>query len=188
MILFLYLGFLCALIIIIFLLNKQTKLRPKTKNISKFVVMDLIIGLLVLGFVGGILPYIMWTFSSKDIIETEMIVEEGQISPIENDIYIKEKKINDAEVYLINIGNDKEKDIKYISKDRAVIKGKASVGATEYQEVIIYNSKRISGDGSLAYMLNDMFANIYIKNKDAVYKDRKVNIYLPSGYKIGKEQ
>lgn len=183
MVLFLYLGFLFSLIIVVLLLNKQTKLRPKTKNLSRFVVLDLIIGMVILGVVSGIIPYLMWTFSSKEIVETEMIVEEGQIKPIEKEIYIKEKKIDDAEVYLINIGNGKDNDIKYVSKDRAVIK----IGDPEYQEVVIYNAKRIKGNGILTSQLNDMFANIYIKNKDAVYKDRKVNIYLPNGYKIGKE-
>lgn len=183
MVLFLYLGFLFSLIVVVFLLNKQTKLKPKTKNLSRFVVIDLIIGLVVLAMVSGGVPYLMWTFSSKEIVETEMIVEEGQIKPIDKDIYIKEKKIDSAEVYLINIGSGKDNDIKYASKDRAVIKS----GDPEYQEVIIYEAKRIKGDGILKSQLNDMFANIYIKNKDAVYKDRKINIYLPEGYKIGKE-
>lgn len=183
MVLFLYSGFLFSLIIVVFLLNKQIKLRPKTKNLSRFIVLDLAIGLVLLGIISGLIPYLMWTFASKEIVETEMIVEEGQLKPIENNIYIKEKKIDEAEVYLINIGNGKDNDIKYASKDRAVIKS----GDPEYQEVIIYNAKRIKGNGILTNQLNDMFANIYIKNKEAVYKERKINIYLPDGYKIGKE-
>lgn len=192
MVILLYIGSMVGATIAFILFNGQSKrIKKKFKNPNssrkvfiKFAILDLIIALFFMFIFSYLIPLGIWTFGRKEVLPTEKIIFETAISPFSDETYIKVKKVDNNELYHINLGTKDKVEEKIINKNNLEIVEATRVDGAKYREALIYDFKRLKGDTIIHTLVNDMFANIYMQDKDGTFLEKKIRIYLPKGYKI----
>ena len=173
MIILLYIGFITGFIVAWIMFHKQTRnIHKRTDNevkirtkLTKFIMVDLVLAFLIMVTISFVIPYGIWLVGKKDFREVEMIVQENSLVPFEDGTYVKDESNDNGEVYVINEkGEGKSKGYKKKAK---------------YEEVYIYKIKCLKNSNPINRMVNDMFANVYMENRDGEFVEKIIKIYTP---------
>lgn len=214
---FLFLGFIIAVMLLLFLYLlddiKMTKRKiPKGNRfdlMKKTVFVKIIICAVVLLVVSRALPFFIWTFGTKDMCEVEKTLAKNkiyQLSREDSKYYVGESEIEGTKCFVVNVG---EKNTLYdkIKDENVEILAAGKRDVPRYEIVGIYKIRELKSNNIFFQAANDMYANIYLqsmnavkeeadkkakKKSDVVYISQKIVIYVPEGsikknYKIEKK-
>lgn len=188
MIILLYIGFIVGFAAAGVMFYKQTRnLHKRTDNetkirtkLTKFVIVDLVLAFLIMIIISFVIPYGIWIVGKKDLREVEMIVQENTLVPFEDGSYVKEESNDNGEIYVVNEkGEGKSQGYeRYYSKEKNIqfIENKKKA---KYEEVYIYEIKCLENSNPINKAVNDMFANVYMENKDGEFVENIIKIYTP---------
>ncbi|MCI6277947.1 MAG: hypothetical protein MR639_14675 [Clostridium sp.] len=188
MIILLYIGFITGFIVAWIMFHKQTRnIHKRTDNevkirtkLTKFIIVDLVLAFLIMITISFIIPYGIWLVGKKDFREVEMIVQENSLVPFEDGTYVKDESTDNGEIYVVNEkGNGKSKGYeRYYSKEKNIqfIEDKKNA---KYEEINIYKIKCLKNSNPINKMVNDMFANVYMENRDGEFVEKVIKIYTP---------
>ncbi|MEW8957396.1 hypothetical protein, partial [Clostridium sp.] len=184
--------FIIGAMVAFILFNAQSKrVIKKFKNPNsvskvfiKFAILDLIIALIIMAIFSYLIPLGIWTFGEKEILPTEKVIFETEVSAFSGETYLKTKKVDDNELYYVNTGKDGKIEERIVNKNNVDIIEATRIDGAKYKEVLIYDFKRLKGSSIVHKLVNDMFANIYIQDSEATFKEKRTVISLPKGYKV----
>ena len=214
---FLFLGFIIAVLLLLFLYLvddvKMIKRKvPKDKRfdlMKRTVFLKILICAVVLVVVSRVLPFLIWTFGTKDMCEVDKILTKNKIyklSSQDSKYYVGEGELEGTKYFVVNVS---EKSILYntIKEEEVEMQTTGKRDVPRYEIVGIYKIRKLKSNNIFCQAANDMYANIYLesmnavkeeddkkakKKSDVVYINQKIVMYAPEGsikkdYKIDKK-
>ena len=201
---FLFLGFIIAVLLLLFLYLlddiKMIKRKvPKDKRfglMKRSVFLKILICASVLLFVSRVLPFFIWTFGTKDMCETEKVLTKNkmyQLSQNDSKYYVGEGELEGTKYFVVNVS---EKSVLYdtIKEENVKVLPTGKREVPRYEIVGIYKIRKLKSNNIFCQAANDMYANIYLQSMDAVkeeddkkakkksdvvYLSQKIVIYAP---------
>ncbi|MDT8715648.1 hypothetical protein IAI10_03110 [Clostridium sp. 19966] len=189
MVLFLIIGIAISVLFISAVLTMQTKKLKKNnrkadKALQILFIKDMFVMAIIMILTVIIIPYSIWIFGHKGMVDDEVVKEQKNIYVIDSNskLYVKKNVVDidgvQKEYYLVNINEYIRQLDAFECGNTEIIEQRGT--DPKYYRVALYKNYKLLGKDIISKSVNDMFSNIYLYSGKAQYIKDIIRIYVPN--------